>query len=126
MFRHILICIIIVLFVIAIDIYTQTYTKEAVKDVTDRLSKIKDSLIESKDANIEEVEELIDVWNKRYEILAYYLEHDELEKIETELVSLEASIRMEEYGQAVADINRGVFLLEHLKQKTTIQVKNIF
>ena len=59
-------------------------------------------------------------------ILAFYLEHNELEKIETELTGLRASIETEEYDQAVNELDKAVYLLKHVDEKNRLSWKNIF
>lgn len=127
MYKQIIICIIIVLLVIALDIWTQTYTKESVTEIIGSLNELKESvMLEKLDIAKEQIDETINKWDKRYEHLSYYIEHNELEKVKTELVGLKANVEVEQYGEAAGDIDRSIFILEHIKQKMELQIKNIF
>ena len=48
------------------------------------------------------------------------------EKVKVELVELKANIEVEQFEEATGNIDRAIYLLEHIKQKTELQVKNIF
>ncbi len=139
--KEIIICICIIIFVILIDFFTQNYSKKTIDKITDDLSFLKEELISiinqekfkqennnnKKDDNIKQItDDITNEFDNKYEILAYYIEHDELEKVKTELVNIQANIETEEYNEANADINRSIFLLDHIKQKMSLQIKNIF
>ena len=55
-----------------------------------------------------------------------YIEHDELEKVETELTGLRAYIEKEEYYEALPEIDKSAYILEHIKDKSALNLKNIF
>ncbi|MBR0350584.1 MAG: DUF4363 family protein [Clostridia bacterium] len=74
----------------------------------------------------EQIENIHKKWDEKYNILAFYLEHNELEKIETELTGLRASIETEEYDQAVNELDKAVYLLKHVDEKNRLSWKNIF
>ena len=141
--KEIIICICVIIFVIAIDMITQNYSKATIDKITDELTSYKDTLIskaKEKEENSkneekenkeneekkQKIKDILNEFDDKYEVLSYYIEHEELEKVKTELVNIQANIETEEYKQANADINRAVFLLEHIKQKMSLQLKNIF
>lgn len=137
-YKEIIICICVILFVVVIDHFTQNYSSITIDKITDDLSYLKESLINQiKTDNEEEtykneeiikkkIEDINKEFDEKYEVLAYYIEHEELEKVKTELVNIEANIQTEEYEQANTDVSRAIFLLDHIKQKMSLQVKNIF
>ena len=49
-------------------------------------------------------------WEERYKILAFYIEHDELEKVETELTRLEADLGVEEYKHCISELDTTIFI----------------
>ena len=65
-------------------------------------------------------------WEDVREKLACYLEHDELEKIETELTTILSYVEKEEYADTLASIDRGGYILKHLKEKEQLSLINIF
>ena len=127
MYKKIIICIAIVFLVIVLDIWTQNYTKESVAEVIENLNALKENvMLEKLDLAKEQIDKTINKWDERYEHLSYYIEHNELEKVKTELVGLKANVEVKQYGEAVGDIDRSIFILEHIKQKMELQIKNIF
>lgn len=149
--KEIIISVIIIIFVITLNIITQNYTKESIDSTTEQLSQFKDNLkdtIEQKEIRIENEEikqseekietteemekieadfnNIIEQWNKKDKVLAYYIEHDELEKVQTELTGIKANIQIKEYEDGIPDIEKCIFILEHIKDKFSLKVKNIF
>lgn len=110
---------------------TENYTKQSVEEAINNLSELREEVIkEEENINSDIAKERIDnvheKWDARYEKLAYYIEHDELEKVETELTGLRGYIEKEEYTEAVPEIDKSMFILEHIKDKTSFNLKNIF
>ena len=127
--KEIFICSIIIVAIVMLNGITQSYTKECVDTVNDKLSKIRDSLIQEKaeEGSVKnKTDEIMKDWQHRYQKLAYFIEHDELEKVETELTSLKANIEIGEYEQSVSDLDKTVFILNHIKNKFTLEIRNIF
>ena len=127
MYKELIICIVVILIVVVLNIYTEKYTKESVTRITDNLDTLKLAMQEeNSEETSKQINDIIEEWDNRYKKLAYYIEHDELEKVETELVALKANIEVEEYEQGMSDLNRCIFILEHIKEKSALQIKNIF
>ena len=124
-----IICIIVILIVIVSNIFTQNYTKESVEFMDKKLETLKESLLkeEVEKENVkEEMEDVMKDWKERYEKLAYFIEHDELEKVETELTSLKANIQLEQYEEGIPDLDKSIFILNHINEKFKMNIKNIF
>lgn len=131
MTKELIISIIIVVLIFVGNTFTENYTNESVKEATQSLEKLREELIKDEDeidTNIakEKVDEIYEKWNIRHEKLAYYIEHDELEKVKTELTGLRGYIEKEEYSEAVPELDKSVYILEHIKDKTALKFKNIF
>lgn len=129
LYKEIIICIVIVVLVVTLNIWTENYTKESIMKMNDNLEILKKSMKEEDldKKNIEsQIDTILDDWNTRYQNLAYYIEHDELEKVKTELISLKANIEVEAYEEGIPDLDKCVFILEHIKEKSSLQIKNIF
>lgn len=129
MHKELIICIIVVAVIMVLDIFTQGFTNEVIEYMDSELSELKESLIQDevdKDSVDGKMDEIYDKWEEKKEKLAYYIEHDELEKVNTELSSLRANILVEEYSQGVPNLEMCIFILNHIKEKTEIRIKNIF
>ena len=129
MHKELIICLIVFVLIISLDLITKYYTENVVYTLNTELENFKQKLI-SDDIKQEEAKEqmqnIMNLWRKKYEIIAYYIEHDELEKVETELTALSSSIDVEEYDDGVENLDRCMFILNHIKNKYIIEVKNIF
>ena len=127
--KELIICSAIVIAIILGNILTQGYTKEVVLYMDEELENLKEDLLQE-EVDTEKVAGKItnirEEWEKRYQKLAYFIEHDELEKVETELSSLQANIETKEYKQVIPDLQKCIFILDHIKDKSSLQIKNIF
>lgn len=65
-------------------------------------------------------------WDEMQELLSFYIEHDELEKVETQLAVINGQMESKLYDEAVVEIERCKFILEHIADKTAFNIKNIF
>ena len=129
MYKEIIICSIVIIIVVGLNILTENYTKESVALMTGNLENLKENMIseEQNKENInKQIDDILNNWNERHKKLAYYIEHDELEKVETELVLLKGNIEVKQYEQGVPNLSNCIFILEHIKEKTALQIKNIF
>lgn len=129
MIKEILICIIIVVLIFVGNFITQNYTNISVDFASQELSKLRNEVLkENVDSKIinQKINEIYSDWNKRHKKLAYYIEHDELEKVETDLSALKGYIEVEEYKEAVAELDRTIYVLQHIKNKTIFSLDNIF
>ena len=86
MYKEIIICSIVIIIVVSLNILTENYTKESVALMTGNLENLKQNMIleEQNEENInKQIDNIVNNWNEKYKKLAYYIEHDELEKVKT-------------------------------------------
>lgn len=124
-----LICIIVIFLVAITNIITQNYTNQSIETMDLELENLKEKLIQEQVEQKEvqnEIQGIMEHWEQRYDTLAYYIEHDELEKVQTELTSLKANIEVEQYEESVPDLEKSIFILNHIKEKFKLNIKNIF
>ena len=124
-----MICIIVIFLVAITNIITQNYTNQSVETMDTKLENLKQKLTQEevkKEEVEQEFEDTMKHWKERYKILAYYIEHDELEKVETELTSLKANIQIEQFEEGVPDLEKSIFILNHIKEKFKLNIKNVF
>ena len=131
--KETIISIIIIIAIIVGNIITKKYTVKSVTDFSKKIEDLKQdiyNLEEQDNLMIEEakgkVDTIIDDWNKTHDKLAYYIEHDELEKIETNLISLKSFIETNQYSEVISKLDTSVFLLEHIEDKYAVNLQNIF
>lgn len=127
--KEVIIVVIIVILIIIGHIITQNYTKKFFENISVSLEKIEEKIDND---NIEkqnlknELDDIQEKWNEKYDILAYYIEHDELEKVETQLISMNANIKVQDYDKTIEELEKCKFILEHIKDKDSLKLVNIF
>ena len=129
--KEIVICTVVILVVVLGNMITQNYTKQCINTLTIQLSELKEKIsMKEKNTTKEELEEkskeIKENWDNMQETLSYYIEHDELEKVETQLTLLEGEMQTKLYDDAIPEIEKCEFILEHIADKTALSIKNIF
>ena len=127
MYKEMIISVILVILIFIGDFITQKYTKDTVSSLIDEFGKLEQSLINAlkEDSEIE-VNEIEQKWDKAHDKLAYYIEHDELEKVETNLTSCKSLAETENYDLAISELEKTVFVLNHITDKYAFNLENIF
>ena len=127
MYKETTICICIIILIIWLDILTQNYTKTSTIEITECLSELKKEIEDKSLENAKEkLGELDKKWDEKHDKLAYYIEHDELEKVDTAIVDAKSFVETEDYPSAVAEVDKAKFVMEHIKRKYAFNLQNIF
>ena len=58
--------------------------------------------------------------------MSYFIEHDELEKVENNFTGLKSFIETQENAEAINELDKGVFTLKHIEDKNSLNLRNIF
>ena len=130
--KELIICILIIALIIITNVVTQNYTKECVALMNQKLDILKkeslnENINDDNKKNISDtIKDIEDNWNVFQEKLAYYIEHDELEKVETQIWAMKGFSEIGKYNEVVPELDKCVFILEHIQDKTKLNVKNIF
>ena len=75
---------------------------------------------------MEQKGKLKEKWFKAEKKLSFFAEHDELEKISYAITILEENAKNNEYNDALENIVEANYWLEHVKEKDSFKLKNIF
>ena len=132
MWKETIICIVIVTAIIGGNILTQNYTVESVENLSGKLSELKKDVLEieekggNKDSVNEKMQKIKNEWNKRHDKLAYFIEHDELEKVETNLTGASSFLEIEDYVETISELDKSNFILKHIEEKYAFNLENIF
>ena len=78
------------------------------------------------DESNKKMEEIEKIWKEKNEIMAYYIEHNELEKVQTEIAKTKADVESKEVSMAIESIGSCNFVLEHIKDKNALKIVNVF
>ena len=106
--KELIICIIIVSLIIIGNIVTQNYTKECVSQMNEKLDILKEASLNAKleSENNEvskQVNEIENKWNEYQEKLSYYIEHDELEKVESQIYTMKGFSEIKRYDEIIPE-----------------------
>lgn len=123
-----LITIIIIIFIIGAEIITQKHTNNSLDELDEKLKNLKEMALSKQYSNEDlkqTTEEIDKSWEKKDDMLSYYLEHEELEKICTQIKKIKAHFETDLEEEVVPEIEEGIYLLDHLKDKQKLNLKNI-
>ena len=125
--KETIICIIIIVVIIILDFFTQNYTTKTAGDITENLTELKED-IESNDTDStqKKLKQLDEKWDEKHDKLAYYIEHDEIEKIDTAFIKVKSFVENDDIPSAVAELETSKFVLEHIEKKYKFNLQNIF
>ena len=129
MLTEMAVCIVILISIFTFDFKTQEYTEKTIEDTTSKLETLREELTkEDKDNEklLKDMEKIYNEWLGYHEKLAYFIEHDELEKAETDMVALKGSVNVKEYEMAVSELDKSVYVLQHIEDKYKFELVNIF
>ena len=130
--KEIFIVIIIIIAIVSIDVLTNNYTKKNFGRIDEKLEEIKKiglSLIneEYKEDELKtKLGELEKDWHNINSKTAFFLEHDELEKINSSMIKFKSYFELEEYTEAIPELENCKFILKHLQDKEAIDLINLF
>ncbi len=131
MIKELIISLLIIIFIFIGNTITDKYTKNSIEEISKGLTELREELMKEEneinfDIAKQKIEKIHQDWDIKYEKLAYYIEHDELEKVETELTGLRGYIQNEEPSETIPELDKIIFILEHIKDKSAFNLKNIF
>ena len=119
--KELIICLVIIIG----DIWLQNYTSKTLDTISTNLEELKETLNDNKFSK-EKVIQVNNEWDKKFNILTCFLEHDELEKVKTQLVVITAGIDVEDTEYVYEEIDKAVYILEHIKDKNSLKLDNVF
>lgn len=129
MHKELIISIIIIVFIIILNGITENNTNKTVKTISENLELVRQDVLE-KEPDKEKINthfnDAYNKWEELDDIMAYYIEHDELEKVKTALTSAKSFIEVEEYQQSIESIDKCIYILEHIKEREKLSLENIF
>ncbi len=129
MLKETIICIIIVIAIIFGNNMTQDYTKESVNELSSGLMLLREDINQEEIDNEKgrnEIDRIYKQWEERHDKLAYFIEHDELEKVETELIAIKSYIETQDYQELISELDKSIFILKHIEDKYAFNLQNVF
>lgn len=129
MYKEIIVCILVVILIISMDLLSNNYTKKVFFSINDSLGNLRNQMLkEDKDVNKinDEITKVEQAWNSKLNLLSCYIEHNELEKVARQLTLIKGNIDVEEYNQAVPQLDDCVYVINHIKDKESLLLRNLF
>ena len=122
--KDIIAIVVIIVFVIGINFITDKIMSDSVFEIISIANEI-DIELETK-INMEKVYLLDEKWEEKENALAFFSEHDELEKVTKEVKKLVVSSINKLKYEIKDEIEQIRFLLSHIEEKNKLLLKNIF
>ena len=127
--KEAIITIIIIIAILVAEWITQSYTNKAFGEIEENLNRLKEEILTSSADNeelINKTEDIAELWETKQQKLSYYLEHNELEKVNTQIVLIKGYLESDSPQDAIPDLEEGLYIIEHIKEKEAFKLKNIF
>ena len=129
MYKEIVVCIIVVILIVSMDLISNNYTKKVFSDLNESLGILRNQMMEeNKDKNKinDEIKKVEQQWNEHLKIISCYIEHNELEKVARQITVIRGNADMEEYSQAVPQLDECVHIINHIVDKEKLLIRNLF
>lgn len=123
--KEIIICAIIIAGIITGDIFLQKYTNKSLNNINEKLTSIKKDITDTDNFDMNKIQEIDDNWESNLNYLSCYLEHDELEKVETQLVIIYSGMETEDKEFVLEEIDRAIYIIDHIETKQLLRLDNI-
>ena len=125
--KCIIIIIVVILGVSILNIITDKITSESVNSVISDLQELKENLeLENNEEIKIRMKNVEDNVLRKKNKLEYFIEHDELEKVSSEIYIIKGNIEQEKYEDDIPEIENAKFILKHLEDKYKFMFKNLF
>ena len=121
------IIIVILIIVFYIDHATNQMLQDAVILMRDGITSIENKISENKEKEAQdEFDNLEKKWKEKSGKLALFVEHNELEKVSSNVEIIESNFKTNETEKVLENISELKFMLEHIEEKNQLKLKNIF
>lgn len=126
MSKEIVITVIILVAIIGLNAFVGKYVDDKLNYVLSELNELRPLIEEEKyeEAN-QKIDEIDEYWKKSEDIVSFFVEHDELEKVMTEYTSLKTYCKLEQ-EEAFEALDKMAFIIKHIEEKDDLKLKNIF
>ena len=129
MVKEFFICTIILILIFIGNGITQGYSRSSIENINEKLADLREEM-NQEEINEEEIvkhqEEIDKQWEEMFSKLAYYIEHEELEKVSRNLENMKTYIGLKEYDNTTKEINEVIYILKHIEDKYSFNLQNIF
>lgn len=126
MSKEILMIIIVTTVIILLEMMTSYYTSMAMDTMSETLGTLKEELLKKDKMTVEKsMRKVEEKWDQTSNTLACYIEHDELEKVETQIATLKGKIEVNKYEESIENIDTTIFILQHIEEKEKFSLQSL-
>lgn len=129
-FKEIIALIFIIAFLIISDVYVSRYTQSAIEEMDKKTDEIINLVLNHEEYNEEDslnkINDFEKEWKEVEDKLAYFSEHDELEKVSVSITLMKANMEMNMKEDAYEKMQEIKFRIEHIKTKQKFALNNLF
>ena len=90
------------------------------------VEKSENGKTEQKDELSKKIEFMENEWEKINKKTAFYLEHEELEKVNSSMVKFKSYFELEEHTEAIPELENCKYILKHIQDKESMNLINLF
>jgi len=124
--KEYIIIIVILIFVLSINYIFEKKLNDALFWMSDGMTSVENKLTENKENDAEnEFYDLKNQWGDKAEKLALFVEHKELEDIESKISIIESNFNRNELDELYENIADLKFMLDRVGEKNQLKLKNI-
>ncbi len=128
--KEYMVLVIIFILLITFDILSRSYTEKSIEFLNSEVDEIiKISVYEENFDNekiMKKVNKFEEDWKKRQEIMSYYAEHNELEKVSVAINLMKSKLEVNKIEDAYENMNEIKYRIGHIKEKQEFKLNNIF
>ena len=108
---------------------TNAYARETMGGTSKKIEELRSTIeveeVDSQKAKTQ-IDEIYNEWEEHENSLAFFVEHDELEKVKQGITEIKGNVEMEEYKEATVKADTTEFIINHIQDKLELKLKNIF
>lgn len=128
--KEITIIIICIIMVVVGANFSLDYLSSTGKALIDDLNELKIEIEKAKDSKENRAEELADSIYEKWQELekgwSIIVIHNELDLIQLSLTGMKSYISEGKYSESMEELEKSIFLLEHVQDKERLDLKNVF
>lgn len=125
-FKKTITIIISLTFVILLNRYFTQTLDNYVEKINIQLTEMENSIKNDKPIDQKNIEKLENTWNEAKKKLALFVDHEELEKAEIEMLLIKINTERKDFDGAAEKIFNAKYMFTHMKEKNKVSIINIF
>ena len=128
--KEIIAIIIIMGLLIISELYISSVTNKSIEEAEGKISYLMENILNEnnyiKEEEIKKIEAFENEWKEIENKLAYFTEHDELEKVSVIIPLIKANVEADLRQDAYEKMHEIKFRIEHIKTKQKFELNNFF